>query len=756
MAEVLSQQRAAHALRHFIISGSLWSVYGPNAVVTGSVFTGFALSVGVRESQIAFLAALTGFVGVSQALTFYWTRRVANKRRFCVALGFGEITAASLPAVVCLLLPTHLRFGAVAGLLLLAYGLGHTVSPVFANWMANVVPDDARATYTARRMFTITFVSAAYLLLASRWLDLTSGNVRFLVVYGVGWLAGVLGYVMVGLTPFPPMVVEPTAGYGRTLLVPLRERSFALLVAFMATWTLAMSVAGPFYSVYMLDYLKLTYTRIAVYTNVTLVSMLAGYQVVGPLAERFGCKPIAKILIIPAMSVPVLWMLSGRATYPLLVPLACLLSGFSVAGLQVAGSALLYQMVPPSRENSAFFAVLTGFTAFGASVGAASAGALRGWLGKSIVSLGPLELTPPQYVFLISGCVYLVPVLASHFLVEPEAETAVGMLGKLRGNLLGLAYNYVLFSLARESRTRAHALRGMARSRVPLVVPKLSASLTDESPEVRQEAALGLGEAKAVDAVPQLVRHLADEGSDVRAEAAQALGQIGDPSTIEPLRQALHDPDARLRCSAALALGEIGGADAQDLLMETLRGPLDRALFPALVDAAGRAGDLRTVSPGLACLPHFDSPVIRMQIINGVCRALGEKNHFYRLVHRHGVGRSSMTEQMMRRIVRLLHRAPGLSPAEQTELAGEARQAAGAIERDDFGAMAEHARTLAGRVKQLPHAGEVAQAAASAVRAYVDQVSLDRLRDEGAVFVVIALTSLARHIARRPSMGDTP
>jgi hypothetical protein len=438
-----------------------------------------------------------------------------------------------------------------------------------------------------------------------------------------------------------------------------------------------------------------------------------------------------------------------------LVPVACAVSGLAVSGIQVAASALLYKIVPAGKDNSLSFALLTSLTAMASFAGSMSGGVLKGWLGAQTWEIGGHSFAPPQVVFLLSAVVYLVPAALTPLLSEPEAQTAVGVLAQFRGNLVGLAYNWVLYNLARESRGRASALRGMAKSKSPLAVAKLEESLEDVSPEVRHEAALGLGEAKAKDAVPVLLQHLADEGSDIRPEAAEALGQIGDPQVVDPLRHALQDGEPRLRASAALALAEIGSSEARELLIEALSGPLDRSVFPALVDAIGRMGDLRVVERGLAGLPHFDSDVLRMQIINGVCRALGEKNHFYKLVSRRGLDRSAMVEPMMKRVVSLFRRAPGLTRAERGELGDLSRQVAAAIEADDVTAMAGLSRDLAERVGQVQNAGEVACQAARALRAYVDQVSQAKLREEGTVFVVIALTSLARHIARAPRSRES-
>jgi hypothetical protein len=754
MAEALSRQRAAHALRHFILIGALWSIYGPGVLIASSVFTGYALSLGISESQIAFLAAGTGLMGATQAVTAYWTRRARNRRRLCFIIGAGDISCAS-SIIFALLLPPQFRFPFVAVLLFSAYTLGNTVNPMFANWMATVIPEDVRATYIARRMFVLTLVSVAYLFVVSRWLDMVGGPLRFIVVYAVGWATGIGGYLFLLLTPMPAVEIEEPAGYGRSILAPLRQRPFALLTGLLGTWTLAMAIASPFYSVFMLRYLNLTYTRIAVYSNLSLGAMLLGYRMFGALAERHGCKPIIKLLIVPAVAVPLMWAVAGRGTWPVLVPIACAVSGLAMSGIQVAASALLYKIVPAGKDNSLSFAILTSLTALGSFAGAMSGGLLKGWLGDQSWELLGHSLAPPQVVFLLSAGIYLVPLLLTQLLSEPEAETAVGVLAQFRGNLVGLAYNYILYNLAREARARAVALRGMARSHSPLAVAKLSESLDDVSPEVRHEAALGLGEARAKGAVPRLLEHLDDEGSDIRPEAAEALGQIGDPNVIDPLRRAFSQRDPRLRASAAMALAEIGSPEARELLIEALGDPVDRASFAAVVDAAARTGDLRVATRGLAGLPHFGSPVLRMQIINGVCRSLGEKNHFYKLVSRRGLDRSAMIEAMMKRIVRLLRRTPGLAAEERAELGDTAQTIARAIEHDDMAAMASQARALAARAAQVPNAGEVALAGAAAIRSYVDQVPAERLPDEGTVFVAIALTSLARHLARSPDAGGS-
>jgi HEAT repeat protein len=269
---------------------------------------------------------------------------------------------------------------------------------------------------------------------------------------------------------------------------------------------------------------------------------------------------------------------------------------------------------------------------------------------------------------------------------------------------------------------------------------------------VRAEAAKGLGEGQFEEAVEPLVEALEDKRSDIRPEAAQALGKIGADYVAGFLLRALQDEDPRVRTSAALALGEVGGQEAQDALLQALERADDPTLFPTIVEAASRRPDLRVVEPVLRGLPKVELPVIRMQVINGVCRVLGERNHFYRLATAEPLERAALAASMMQRIVRLLTRAserPGI-PALQEKAAA----AADALASDDLEAFRAHCRTIGATTLAAEAAPQVARHAALAINLYLDHAPEELLDTEGVVFLVVALTALARSLAgRHPQDG---
>jgi len=744
----LSTQKTAHALRHFTIGGALWAIYGPNATPAGAIFAGYGLSIGLTEPQIAFLVGLAALVGLWELFAFWASGPLSRRRWLMVGWGAVEITCASV-VIFAAFVPQHLRFAMVAVFLTAAYTIGHTISPTFNSWLSNVMPEESRARYIGSRMFAISVTSMVYLYLASKWLDWQEKTYfAFLVVFLIGWVCGLLGYFILLVTAKPVTEDKPEKGFFSGLIRPLRNRPFRILASYLMSWTVAGGLAGAFYGVYMIKYLLLPYGTIAIYTNITLATMMLGYLGAGNIAQRYGSKPLTQILIIPAALVPALWGFATIHTYQWLLPIACAINGLCIAGLGIAASNLLYKILPRGENNAVYFATWGAAAAGGAAVGPFVGGLLKSRLPEQLM-LGGMSFTTLQGIFLLSGTAHLVAIFLSNLIAEGEAASPIYLLGQFRGNLLNMAYNYGLYAVAREAKTRGEAMRRLGQSRSPLMVDHLVKGLGHVSREVRVGAVKGLGEGRFPDAVEPLVHELTDKDSDIRAEAAEALGKIG--AAHGHLYTALHDDDPRVRQSAAMGLSELQTPEAAEALLEaleeTLRDPFDRNLFPTMVEAAARLEDLRCLEPSLEGLAKLAAPVVRMQVINGVCRMIGEKNHFYRLATADDLAEGRMREKMMARIRRLLGRSRYGTSEQRARLRQWGQQIERALDADDltqFSASARQIADLAGEMTSVP---SVPLHAAHALRLYLDQPRPESTEHELIVFLTVCLTSLSRNLA---------
>jgi hypothetical protein len=594
-------------------------------------------------------------------------------------------------------------------------------------------------------------VAMIYLFIAGKWLDRFAGSdLRgFYALFGVALVAGVAGYLILARTPYPRAAEEVDAEAG-SWLAPLREPAFRRLLCFYAAHTVPSQMASAFYSVYMISRLGLSYTHIAIYVNVAYACVMLGYLLSGNFSQRFGSRPVIQIVSVLYCLVPLAWALATPATYPVLIPVAYMIGGLSLAAILVASYTLLLNILPQGRDTANYYGLWTTVAAVASGTGPFLGALIKNLLPEAPVTVAGLEVGPIQIVFAVAAVLWIIPLAMSWRVIEEGAARPGYVLGQFRGNLLGFAWNSVLYSVAAREHTRAQAIRRLGKTRSPLAIGRLTKALQDVDPEVRSEAARGLGDAKAAEAAPSLVSHLQDEESDIRAEAAQALGKIGTGAGIDALVAALHDQLSHVRSSAALALGELNTDAAREALQAAARGPFDRATFPAVIDGASRSGDLHLVPLALGRLELLTSPVLRMQVINAVCRLLREKNHFYRLFSADQYQRAQMMGEFARRVRRLFGRAPALPPEARAVLVESAASVRQAIDGDDWAGLGRASRAAAGTVAGLAPAHPVAHAAAQAIRTYLQQVPPEQLSDEGAIFCIIALVSMARMLA-----GDT-
>jgi len=748
----LSRQQVGRALRNFIAIFVVWSVHDASIVPALPIMAGYALAVGLTESQIAFLGGMLGLTGLWAVVGANLTRTVRNKRLLCVVLGSVAIMATPALILVTLLVPLQYRFLAICGLMSWLFVLGWTISPILGSWQANVIPDKGRGPFLGRRLFLPTVASMIYLFLAGKWLDQfpESSPSGFFLLFAVAAVAGIGGYVVLARTPYPSTPVAEDAGQAGAWTAPWSDASFRRLVLFYGTSTIAPQLAGVFFSVYMIEVLKLSFTHIAIYVNMAYVFMLVGYWIGGNFSQRFGSRPVIQVFTSLYCLVPIAWALATPTTYHLLIPLAYVMGGLSLSAIFVANSVLLFKIVPAGRDNTHYFALWMAVAAAGAALGPFLGAGLRSILPELSLQLFGLAIGPIQIIFAVAAVLWLIPFILSWRLIEEGAAQPVYLLGQLRGNLFGFVWNTVLYSVAANERTRAAAIHRLGQTHSPLAFDRLMQALDDVSPDVRSEAAWGLGEGRAEEAVPSLVSHLRDESSDIRAEAARALGRIGTGPGLEALIQALHDRQPHVRSSAAQALGEINTPQAQAALLTALHGEFDRATFPSLIDGASRSGDLQLVPLALQYLPRFSSSVLRLQVINTVCRLLREKNHFYRLFAADEYQRAQMMEALARRVKRLFKNAEDLPRKALANILAPVDAIQQAIKNDDWLTLNQQAEIVAQVVAKLPGVHPVARSAAEAVQLYSQQVSPGKPSDEGAIFYIISLVSMARMIA-----GDT-
>ena len=751
-APSLSRGQVHRALRSFVVASGLWGAWGQACGLGTAAFTGFALYLGADGAFIALFTSAAYFLALTQLLAPLLSARVRDKKRFVVVGGYVEIAFRGLPLIIPLFVPEQYRLPALVAMVCLSMFSGYAISPFYSTWIANAVPENIRARFASRQTIVSTIVAMIAGFAIGQFLDLFPDGGGFIWVFAAGTLFGFLGYSNLLRAPFPQQTTasDEQSTRLRDLVQPFHDANFRRAALFFGLWTFGVGLAGPLYSVFMLDRLQISYTEVSIFNALFMLTSIAGYRLWAGLIDRFGARPVLQILMTPAAFLPLIWTFNQPGAYHL-VPVALVLSGILFSGIGVGINPLLYGLLPQGEKRTMYLATWSVTVNLMGALGPLLGGLLVAQLEGLRFSVFGVPMGDLQVIFALSALVRLVPLFILRTVKDARSATSRSLLSRmLRGNVLSYAYNATIFSLATAEGTRARAAEALGRSGNPLAIEQLVQALADASPRVRRAAARALGESRSESATEPLMRELLDGASDIRSEAAEALGRLGSSTSIDPLVEALDDADPRVRISAIRGLASIRGDEVHELLFWHFGSDFDPLTFPTLVDVLGERQDRRIVRPALGRLTDFPSPAVRLQLLNGVCRALGAGDQFYRLLSREDTDRVAAITRLLRRATDSLGGARCINAEYRTQLKTLCREVVVAYEEEKEEALVEAMRQVVRTVRDgLSATGDQAY---DVLSVYVVLIAIGRfinspVRQESLVaqeiFLTVCLSRLA-------------
>jgi MFS family permease len=292
-------------------------------------------------------------------------------------------------------------------------------------WMGALVPDKLRGRYFGRRTAICTLGGTTASLLSGSILDLAGASHLEGVVYSLlAAVAAISGIVTAFLLaqqhePEPQPGVAPTLSL-EALRAPLRDPAARRYLAYLVAWNAAVGLAGPLFSIHMLENLKMGF-------------LLMGLQVAGVAAVRFlavplwgraldkvGSRPVLLACSFGISIVPLVWLFPRPgALWP--IALDSLLSGVLWSGHGLASFALPLSLAPKSQRP---FYLATFSAAGGLAFGTAATlgGAIAEHLPRDILVAGQ-PMFGLQELFVASALLRLIAAVIGLRVVEPGARS---------------------------------------------------------------------------------------------------------------------------------------------------------------------------------------------------------------------------------------------------------------------------------------------------------------------------------------------
>lgn len=336
----------------------------------------FAVFLKVTTPQMGLLSSLPPLLGSLAQMLSAWAGRGGGRRRAIILAGAGVQALAWLPIALLPLLFPDWALPLLIGFAVLYHCGGHFAAPQWASLMGDLVPTKRRGRFFAGRTRTValvTFISliaGGFVLEGFAIFDRTLCG--FLVLFAVALIARCISIYQVAQMHDPaigaPQQTDATA-VNASWWQQLRSSTFARFSVFYACMQFSVSIASPFFSVYMLRDLEFSYTQYMANTGTSVLLQFLTLARWGRISDVFGNRRVLSVtsLLLPLM--PALWLVSTNFFYLLMVQMV---SGLVWAGYTLSTGNFLYDLTPADKRPRylALHNVLAGTGLFaGASLG---------------------------------------------------------------------------------------------------------------------------------------------------------------------------------------------------------------------------------------------------------------------------------------------------------------------------------------------------------------------------------------------------
>lgn len=300
---------ARRSMRASIWEGSLTTVF--MNWTSGMALVGMLAYYGATPLQLALAACIPQLMQAASLLAPWVESRMPRHKALTISSGIAGRLMWLLPALMTLLaIPKHQGAPLILAVVAVVAFFQGFAAPIWQAWMGNTVPEAHRGHYFGVRNGICGLVGVAANLLAGRLLDLMPEPVNYQIVVFIAVLFAIGGIYLYSLQHEPKLPPPRPVSMRQIVSVPLADRNFRRMLLFCVYWQPSVLLASVFVYPYFIQYMKMEFTEVAVWTAIAAVtSMIAGPQW-GRLADRVGNKGVLAITCTIASFLPVVWMLA--------------------------------------------------------------------------------------------------------------------------------------------------------------------------------------------------------------------------------------------------------------------------------------------------------------------------------------------------------------------------------------------------------------------------------------------------------------
>lgn len=287
------------------------------------------------------------------------------------------------------------------------------MTPPWFSVMGDVVPENYRGRYFAKRNLITQSIAIIGVLLLSILLDWSNSHeilyYGFILIFIFGLLTRLMSAFFYTKHYYPQFTFETKDHIKISQFIKeLPKSNFGKFTLFVSLLTLGQWIAKPFFSVYMLTQLNFEYSIFMIINLGSTIIGLIIFPIFGKFSDKFGNVKLLRIgaIIIPIL--PFFWIIY---TTPLQIFLGIqILSGIAWTAFNLASSNFIYDNII-SKKRGKYIAIYNSLIGLAIVIG--------GLLGSILISFIPIYfMNSFHFIFMLSGIIRIIVTIGFLFRIK--------------------------------------------------------------------------------------------------------------------------------------------------------------------------------------------------------------------------------------------------------------------------------------------------------------------------------------------------
>ena len=335
----------------------------------------YLLALGATQAQIGLYSTFSNLSAALLLLPGAVLVERIGQRKEITLLGGGWVgrIALLMMALVPLALGGHALVWAAIALSVTRDAFGNLAYPAWTSLVGSIVPMEGRGRYFGSRNFIMGVGGMLTTLLIGALITRLGQPLGYQAAFVLAFIIG-MGATYSFWRLKDPQGGKPIAGPTPLALGALwremrGQRAFLVLCASGALWNFFLNVAGPFFTIYLVQDLHASASMVGLTSVAGSLFTLAVQHRAGTLSDRWGARRLQAVSMLCIPVLPFLWMLAGAAWHIILVNAV---SGILWGAFALASFNYLLELAPPeqrARYAAIYQVVVTLSFAAGAAVG---------------------------------------------------------------------------------------------------------------------------------------------------------------------------------------------------------------------------------------------------------------------------------------------------------------------------------------------------------------------------------------------------